>query len=67
MEEHLPQEQNFFQVPVLSKKFMHILCLSGNIFVFILMCNVLQYLPMSKTDMPGGYTPLSLIFQKPLA
>lgn len=36
--------------------------LSCNIFMFILMYNVLQYLPVSKTDMHRSCAPLSRIF-----
>lgn len=38
-----------------------------NTFLFISLCDVLRYLPRSKTASPAGCTPSSGIFQKPLA
>ena len=37
--------------------------LSHGKFMFILMCNVFQYLPISKTDMPRGCATLYWFFQ----
>lgn len=56
LEENVSETQNFSQVPALGKNSYAFYILQQNASLFVFMWNILQHLPVSRSDRPGGCT-----------